>query len=159
MHMIANGVVALLQHPDQYHQLKQNPGRIRLAVEELLRYESPSPLAMRIAGKDLTIGGQLMREGQRIFGMIGAANRDPKHFSDPDRLNFSRQPNAHLAFGHGAHVCLGAALARLEGQVVFNTLLHRLVDLHLVTEEVSWCHSIAVRGPSTLPVTFEAEVH
>ncbi|MGR9105470.1 MAG: cytochrome P450 [Gammaproteobacteria bacterium] len=159
MHLIGNGVVSLLRHPDQCHWLKQNPGMIRVAVEELLRYESPSPLAMRVAAKDLILGGQPIRAGQKIFGMLGAANRDPDRFPDPDRLDLSRQPNVHLAFGHGAHVCLGGALARLEGQVVFNTLLHRLTDLHLTVERVAWHHSIAVRGPSTLPITFAAEVH
>lgn len=155
MHMIGNGLLALLKHPDQCQMLKENPGLIEIAVEEFLRYESPGPLAMRITGTDLTLGGQVMCAGQKVFGMVGAANRDPAHFPEPDRLDITRQPNRHLAFGHGVHFCLGAALARLEGQIVFPTLLRRLPQLRLGTEDLDWCRSIAIRGTTTLPVVFK----
>jgi cytochrome P450 len=123
-------------------------------VNELLRYESPVQLTDRIAREDLDLGGIRVSAGQFVTVVLGAANRDPAQFPDPDRLNIRRQDNRHLAFGYGIHFCLGAALARLEGQVALMTMLRRLQGMRLATEEPAWRHSVLFRALETLPITF-----
>jgi cytochrome P450 len=123
--LIANGVLTLAAHPMDWTRLRMESARIPLTVEEVLRYEPPLQLTDRVAVEDVTVGGHHMQRGQRVIAAIGAANRDPSVFPDPDRLDLTREPNAHLAFGHGIHFCLGAPLARMEAQLAFSALLRR----------------------------------
>jgi pimeloyl-[acyl-carrier protein] synthase len=138
-------------------RIRTNPSLIAPAVEELLRYESPSQHTARLAPADVEMGGKQIRKRQAVIAVMGAANRDPERFSEPDRLDISRQDNRHLAFGWAAHFCFGAALARLEGQIAFETLLRRLPNLALETEvPLEWRHNLGLRGLTSLPVVFDA---
>lgn len=159
VNLIGNGMLALLRHPDQIQKLKQEPIIIQSAVEELLRYDSPAQLLARIATKNVDIGGKTIRAGERVFVSLGAANRDPAQFPDPDRLDLSRSENRHLAFADGIHHCLGAALARVEAQIAIDTLVQRLPDMKLSTDKLEWRKNIALRGLKTLPVTFTPFQH
>ena len=126
VNLIANGVVALLEHPAELERLRDNPALIKPAVEELLRYDSPVQLATeRFAREEVAFEGVTIPRGGLVFAAIGAANRDERQFDHPDSLQLERDPNRHLAFGQGVHFCLGASLARLEGQIAINTLLRR----------------------------------
>jgi cytochrome P450 len=129
--LIGNGTLALLRHPDQMRRLHEEPTLLENAVEELLRFDSPVQFTSRIPTGDVELGGQRIAAGQPVLCVLGAANRDPAHFPDPDRLDVGREDIRHVAFGMGPHYCLGAPLARLEGTVVFSTLLRRFPDLHL----------------------------
>ncbi len=152
--LIGNGLLALLQHPTQRQQLQHNPDLIVAAVEELLRYDSPVQRNWRVVKEELQLGGQQMSRGQLVFAMLGAANRDPAQFPDPDRLDFHRRDNRHIAFGYGIHFCVGAPLARLEGQIAINTILRRLPGLRLANEAPVWLENMAFRGLKSLPVVF-----
>src|SRR5437762_2450726 len=122
------------------------------AVPELLRYDGPVQLTSRRAKEDLYIGDKAIGAGQEVIMLLGAANHDPAQFSTPDQLNLSRPENRHLAFGLGIHFCLGAPLARVEGEIAFSTLVRRFPGLHLETEDVAWQPSIVFRGPKQLPI-------
>src|SRR5712692_5630113 len=124
--LIGNGVLSLLRYPDQLEKLKEDLSLIPSAVEELLRYESPSQHTARLAPEDGMLGGKLIRKRQAVIAVMGAANRDPERFPDPDRLDFCRPDNRHVAFAWGAHFCFGAPLARIEGQIAFETVLRRM---------------------------------
>lgn len=137
--LIGNGTLALLQHPDQLAALADRPDIQRAAVEELLRFDSPTQAVSRIATADATIAGRHIRQGDRALILLGAANRDPDRHANPDELNLSAARQPHLAFGHGPHFCLGAALARLEGQAVFSRLARPLAD----AREAGWSISRA----------------
>jgi cytochrome P450 len=158
--LIGNGILTLLRHPDALAQLHSDPDLVPSAVEELLRYESPSQHTARLAPADVVLGGQLIKERQAVIAVMGAANRDPERFPDPDRLDLTRSDNRHLAFAWAAHFCFGAPLARLEGQVVFETVLRRLPDLRLATqdagepESLQWRPNLGLRGLVSLPVSF-----
>lgn len=152
--LIGNGALALLRHPDQWQHLQAEPALIPTAVEELLRYDSPVQRLERFATEDFDLGGQPIRAGDRLWPMLGAANRDPAQFPEAECLNVHRQPNAHLAFAHGPHFCIGAPLARLEGQIAFGTLARCLPRLHLATDSVRWREILAHRGLASLPVAF-----
>ena len=160
--LIGNGLLALLQNPDQLQKLKDNPTLMGTAIEELLRYHSPIQMTARIAMEDLEIGGQQISQGQFISTYLAAANRDPAQFADPDRLDITRQENRHLAFALGPHFCLGAALARMEGQIAINTVLVRLPHLQLEPplspatrlEDLSWPDNPVFHGLESLPVVF-----
>jgi cytochrome P450 len=152
--LIGNGLLALLQHPDQMQKLRNDPSLIKTAVEEFLRYDSSIQRISRVAVQAFELGGKQIRQGQRIWAMQGAANRDPAQFPEPDRLDISRQKNRHVAFGHGVHHCLGAALARLEGAIAFNTLLRRLPGLRLASEVLEWQEGVSLRTLKLLPVAF-----
>ena len=152
--LIGNGLLALLQNPDQKRALQDEPALIDTAVEEFLRYDSPIQHQTRVAGEDFELEGCRIRRGQRVLPMLGAANRDPAQFSDPDRLDVRRRPNPHLAFGYGIHFCLGAPLARMEGQIAIRTILHRMPALELMNEPLSWRVHTSMRNPERLPVTF-----
>ncbi len=152
---IGNGILALLCHPDQMEKLKREPAIIQSAIEELLRYDSPVQLTSRIATENVEISGKLIRAGDKVVACLGAANRDPSQFPDPDRLDLTRGENSHLAFSDGIHYCLGAVLARVQGQIAINTLVQRLPDLKLYTDTLEWRENIVVRGLKALPVTFK----
>jgi cytochrome P450 len=154
VNLIGNGVLALLRHPDELHRLRQTPALIASAVEELLRYDGPVQRTARVASDDATIGGRTIRKGDMVMPFIGAADRDPAQFSDPDRLDLARGDNRHIAFGWGIHFCLGAPLARVEGQIAIDTLVRRLPRLELATESPEYRQSLTLRGLKTLPVKF-----
>jgi len=153
--LIGNGLLALLRRPDQRKRLRENPSLIPTAVEELLRYDSSVQRLERIATVDLEIDGQKIGKGQRLLLMLGAANRDPSHFPDPNNLIITREPNQHLAFAAGIHFCVGAPLARLEIQTVISTLSSRFPKLRLSDEPLSWHQNVAHRGLKSLPVILE----
>lgn len=152
--LIGNGVLALLRHPEQKEKLARNLGKIVSAVEELLRYDSPVQKMGRIALSDIQLGERKIKQGDLVCLSFGAANRDPLQFASPARLDLARKPNRHLAFGHGLHYCVGAALARLEGQLAINAILSHLPGLRLATEDLEWNRSFTLRGLKSLPVTF-----
>jgi pimeloyl-[acyl-carrier protein] synthase len=155
--LIGNGMLALLRHPDQLVLLRDNPALIRSAIEELLRYESPVQLTSRVARDDFEIRGKPIRKGQEVCCGLAAANRDPEQFAEPDRLAVTRADNHHVAFGHGLHFCLGAPLARLEGQIAMLTLLRRLPGLRLATDSVEWREGIMMRSLKALPLRFDRD--
>jgi cytochrome P450 len=154
VNLIGNGTLALLRHPDQLRRLRDDPGLIGTAVEELLRFDGPVQRTARIPSEDVMVGGRLITKGERVMPFIGAADRDPTQFPDPDRLDIGRIDNRHIAFGWGIHFCLGAPLARIEGQIAINTLVRRFPKLALATATPEFRQSLTLRGLSTLPVTF-----
>lgn len=153
-HLIANGLLALLQHPDQLQRLRANWTLIDSAVEEFLRYDGPALSVVRRAIEDTEIGGKAISAGQKLYCMLYAANRDPARFSEPDQLDIGRKDNCHLGLGQGIHFCLGAALTRLETKVAINAIVQRLPDLRLDGDELNWVPSLAMRGLYSLPVVF-----
>ena len=157
VNLIGGGVLALLQHPGQLHRLRGDPSLAKTAVDELVRFTSPVELSTeRNAREELEIAGVTIRRGEMVLGAIGAANRDPEHFPDPDVLDLGREPNRHLGFGLGAHFCLGAPLARLEAQVAIPALLARAPALRLgvAPEALRWRKHLFLRGLRELPVAF-----
>lgn len=157
VNLIGNGTLALLQHPDQMEKLRNDPALIKPALEELLRYASPVVATTeRYAYEDATISGVSVTRGEMVFAVIASANRDERQFANPDKLDITREPNRHLSFGLGNHFCLGASLARLEGQIAINTLLRRLPDLRLAVapDELRWRPGLILRGLEALPVVF-----
>jgi pimeloyl-[acyl-carrier protein] synthase len=152
--LIGNGVLTLLRHPEELAKLRADLGLVPSAVEELLRYESPSQHTARLAPDDVELGGKLIHKRQAVIAVMGAANRDPERFPDPDRLDLGRQDNRHVAFAWASHFCFGAALARLEGQIVFTALLRRLPNLSLTQDRLVWRPNLGLRGLVALPVTF-----
>ena len=154
VNLIGNGTLALLRHPDQLQKLRENPGLIVTAVEELLRFDGPVQRTARIPSEDITIGGRTIPKGEMVMPFLGAADRDPAQFPDPDRLDIMRADNRHIAFGMGIHFCLGAPLARMEGQIAINTLLARLPKLALATDRPQFRQSLTLRGLQVLPVSF-----
>jgi cytochrome P450 len=154
VNLIGNGTLALLRHPDQKERLRQNPGLIVSAVEELLRYDGPVQRTARTPTEDVTIGGRTIGKGEIVMPFLGAADRDPAQFPEPDRLDITRTDNRHIAFGWGIHFCLGAPLARVEGQIAINTLVRRLPKLALATDRPQYRQSLTLRGLTALPVRF-----
>jgi cytochrome P450 len=152
--LIGNGIVSLLRNPEHLEMLRANPSLVPSAVEELLRYESPSQQTARLAPHDLELGGKLIRKRQAVIAVMAAANRDPERFPDPDRLDLERQDNHHLAFGYAAHFCFGAPLARIEGQVTIDVLARTLPNLALEPGPLVWRENLGLRGLKALPVTF-----
>jgi hypothetical protein len=151
--LIGNGLLALLRHREQWEALRGEPGLMANAVEELLRYDSPVQRASRMPLEDLEIGGKMIPKGQRVWLMMGAANRDPAQFRDPDRLDVRRADPRHLSFVLGPHYCVGAALARMEAQEVFGALVRRFPHMRL--EEgtaLQWLDTAVFRGVHSLPV-------
>jgi pimeloyl-[acyl-carrier protein] synthase len=157
--LIGNGLLTLMRNPEQLAQLRDNPSLIPSAVEELLRYESPSQHTGRIAREDVQIGDKEIRKGQAVMAIMAAANRDPDRFPDPDQLILDRSDNKHLAFGWSSHFCFGAPLARMEGQIAFETLLRRLPKLELVPEPLTWRNNSGLRGLMALPVNFSKKLN
>src|SRR5262249_2514207 len=150
----ASGLLALLRHPEQGQAVREDPGLTGSAVEELLRYDSPVQLTSRVAREDLTLAGRAVERGQTVLLMLGAANRDPEQFADPDRLDLTRRDNRHVAFSTGGHHCLGAALGRLEGQVVLGVVFRRLPGLRLARQRLEWHRNPSIRSLQALPVLY-----
>ena len=154
VNLIGNGMLALLRHPDQLQLLRERPELIGSAIEELLRYDGPVQRTARTPTEDVTIGGCTIPKDEIVMPFIGAADRDPAQFPDPDRLDITRTENRHIAFGLGIHFCLGAPLARLEGQIAINTLLKRMPKLALAVDRPEHRLSLTLRGLTALPVSF-----
>jgi hypothetical protein len=151
--LIGNGLLTLLRQPDQLERLRSDPTLVPSAVEELLRYESPSQHTARLAPAGAVLGGKAIAEGDAVIAVMGAANRDPERFSDPDHLDLCREDNRHLAFGWAGHFCFGAPLARLEGQIAFEALLARFPNLALApNESIRWRPNLGLRGLTELHV-------
>jgi cytochrome P450 len=153
--LLGNAVLTLLQRPEQWELLRANPGLVEGAVEETLRFCGPSKGMLRRATRDCTVGGTEVRAGQNVLAAFGAANRDPEQFSDPERFDITRADSRHIAFGYGAHFCLGAALARMEAQVALAALARRLVRPRLLDEQPAWRMHVIVHGLRRLPIGFE----
>jgi cytochrome P450 len=153
VNLIGNGMLALLRHPDQMKRLRDEPGMIKVAAEELLRFDGPLETATeRYPREDVEVAGTIIRRGELVYAVLASANRDERQFSDPDRLDLSREPNKHLAFGLGVHYCLGAPLARLEGQIAIGTLVSRLPNLQVAGRPLRWRTGLVLRGLQALPV-------
>jgi len=153
--LIGNGVLSLIRNRTELDRMRLDSSCLASGVEELLRYESPSQHTARIAPADIEMGGQEIRSGQAVIAVMAAANRDPERFPNPDRLDVTRSDNRHLAFGWAAHFCFGAALARLEGQIAFSTILRRLPNLALQeSQSLTWRHNLGLRGLNRLNVVF-----
>lgn len=149
--------MALLQHPEQLALLRDKPDLMPQAIEELLRYNSPVQITSRFALESLDMEGRHVKQGDQLLLLLGAANRDPDAFDDPEDLDITRTEVNHLSFSQGIHFCLGAALARLEGRVALSALLRRCVNIGLATDALEWRYGATLRGLTTLPVTFEPE--
>jgi len=155
--LIAVGLAYLLQNPEQMAQLRADPSKMPAAVEELLRYVSPVHTLARQVRQDVNIRGVDIPEGSSIYLMIGAANRDPEKFPDPEKLDINRPPGRSLGFGYGIHYCIGAALARIESQVAFDTIVRRLQDLKMTVERPEFRPNYSLRGLIALPVEFRPQ--
>jgi cytochrome P450 len=155
VNLIGNGMLALLRNPEPRAALATNPSLLPNAVEELLRYDSPVQMTLRFTFEDTQLGSHTLRRSDLVVLLLGGANRDPEQFPEPDRLDVAR-PNAstHLSFGGGIHYCLGASLARLEGEIAVGALLRRLPHLSLATGPLKWRESPVLHGLVALPVTF-----
>ena len=156
INLLCNGTLAFMRHPDQWALLKEDPaGRAKLATEECLRYDSPVKSLQRIASQDVEMRGKVLRKDDRVRWFIPSANRDPAAFANPDRFDITRWPNPHVAFGSGVHHCLGATLARVEGQEVFKALAERFPALQLEPEELEYQPSITFRSLKSLPIRWQ----
>jgi pimeloyl-[acyl-carrier protein] synthase len=153
--LIASGFLTLLRNPESFELLRSRPEIAKSAVEELLRYESPVQHTARIAHADFELGGKTIQKGSRIVVVLAAANRDPNRFPDPNRLDLLREDNRQVAFGWAAHFCFGAPLARMEGQLAFNTLLRRLTNPVLLEETLSWRSNAGLRSLTSLKIGFD----
>ncbi|MDF0487298.1 cytochrome P450 [Sphingomonas sp. H39-1-10] len=152
--LIGSGLLTLLRQPEKFAELRDRPDIIETAIEELLRYESPSQHTSRIATEDTVMGGKLIKKGTPVMAVMAAANRDPERFANPDALDFERKDNRHMAFGWAAHFCFGAPLARMEGRIAFRLLLDRLRNLSLSEQTLEWRENLGLRGLKALQVTF-----
>jgi cytochrome P450 len=152
--LIGNGILTLLRHPEELERLREDLSLLPPAVEELLRYESPSQHTARLAPEDVVLGGRLIGKRQAVIAVMGAANRDPERFAEPDRLDLGRQDNRHVAFAWAAHFCFGAPLARIEGQVALEAVLRRMPGLRLAGGPLQWRENLGLRGLTALPVKF-----
>ncbi|MED1016570.1 cytochrome P450 [Bacillus atrophaeus] len=153
VNLISNSILSLLNHPEKLMELKEKPSLIESAVEEFLRYESPTQMTARVASEDIEMNGMMIKKEEHVYILLGAANRDPKKFAHPHVLDITRNPNPHLAFGQGIHFCLGSSLARLEAQIAICTLLQRIPNLQLSTPNVQYRKLIGFRSLTELPVT------
>jgi cytochrome P450 PksS len=157
VNLIGNGTLALLQHPDQRERLRQEPTLMKSAVEELLRYGSPLETATeRFATEDVVLHGTTIPRGEMVFAVLSSANHDERQFVNPDALDLSRDPNRHVSFGLGIHYCVGAPLARMEGQIAFEAMLREQPKLRLASPDkpLRWRRGLVLRGLESLPVTW-----
>lgn len=154
--LINNAILCLIENPDQLARLRAEPHLLHSAIEEVLRYRSPGQIMFRSTKRDIALHGQVIPAGKLVLAMIGSANRDPMKFREPDRFEITRDPNPHLAFGHGIHFCLGASLSRLEARVALEDLLERMEGLELASPE-PWVprKGLHLLGPLRLPIRFE----
>jgi cytochrome P450 len=153
MNLICNGTLAFLRNPDQWARLVQDPaGAARCATEECLRFDPPVKSTQRIAARDVEMGGKLIHRGDRIRWIMASANRDPAAFDEPDTFDITRQPNPHVSFGAGIHYCLGASLARIEGQEVFRALAERFPTMELEPTALEYQPSVQFRSLKSLPI-------
>lgn len=157
--LIGNGLVTLLQHPDQLELLRRDPGLLKGAIDEMVRYESPVQLLARTALEDFEFNGTQIKRGQMVMMLPGAANRDPEVFEQPERFDITRSGVRPMSFGHGAHICIGMALAQLEAQIAIETLLRRLPSLRLTTPTPDWSPNFLLRGVRTLRLAFDLDPH
>ena len=155
--LIANGVLSLLRNPSQLAWLRANLAYVPVAVEELLRYESPSQHTARLAPGDVVLGGKTIRKRQAVIAVMAAGNRDPERFYDPDTLMLDRPDNRHLAFGWAAHFCFGAPLARLEAKIAFESLLRRFPVLELTEDPLVWRENLGLRGLEALHLHYRTQ--
>ncbi len=155
--LINNALLCLLEHPDQFARLRAAPELLAQAIEEVLRYRTPIQWMFRATRREVEMHGQSLPAGKLVLPMIGAANRDPRQFYDPGRFDIKRDPNPHIAFGHGIHFCLGAPLARLESKIALGELITCLHDIARVSDE-PWepRQALHVHGPASLPIRFHA---
>jgi pimeloyl-[acyl-carrier protein] synthase len=152
VNLIGNGMLSLLRNPDEFERVRSaDVGRT--TVEEMLRYESPAQIISRTAVEDVVIGDKQIKTRDSVIGLLGAANRDPEVYDDPESLDVGRNPNPHVAFGHGVHFCIGAMLSRLEGRIAIPALVRRLPDMKLVDERADWRETAVLRGLNSLRVT------
>jgi cytochrome P450 len=151
--LIGNGMLALLRNPEQLEVLRQSPDLMPSAIEELLRYDAPVQLDVRVALEDVEFDGRHVKKGQGIMVLLGSANRDPEVFSEPDRLDLTRQEANHISFGRGIHHCLGASLARLEGRLTFEAIMERFADIRMQTDRPVFRDNIILRGLEVLPIS------
>jgi cytochrome P450 len=154
INLIGNGTLALLRHPDHWAQLTRDTALIGSATEEVLRYDAPVKRAPRIAAADVERQGKTIRQAERVLLVLSAANRDPRQFADPDTFDITRDPNPHVAFGGGIHHCLGANLARLEGQEAFRALTQRFSPFRMETERLEYQTLLSLRGLTSLQVSW-----
>ena len=155
MNLIGNGMLALLRHPDALSRLREDPSLIPNAIEELLRYDGTVQMTGRTAKEDVVVGGQKIEAGEVSILLVGSANRDPARYADPERVDVTRRDIHHLAFGAGAHYCLGAPLARVEAQIAFTEIFRRLPPtLHATTDVPEWRENIVLRGLKSLPLAW-----
>ena len=154
--LFGNGLLALLRHPDQLSLLTANPTLAGGAVEEILRFDGPIGTTTRVALEDVPLGGRTIKRGDRVFSMIHAANRDPRRFDDPHRFDIRRGDKGHIVFGYGIHFCLGAPLARMEGEIGLTALVRKLRNIELLDADPPWHDSLVLRGVSTLPIACQA---
>ena len=154
--LIGNGMLALLRHPAQLRRLREEPGLLDPAIDELLRYDSPVQLDGRVVRKDLEMGGKRLRAGQKVIALLGAANRDPAAFENPDALDIGRREKSHLSFGRGIHYCLGASLAVLEARIAFRGLFDRFPSIRLAAEP-RYRDGIVLRGVESLWIEVEQD--
>jgi cytochrome P450 len=150
--LLGNGLLALLQHPDQLATLKQNPSLMPLAVREFTRYDSPVQFSGRAVTGDFSWHGQSIRRGQTVILLLGSANHDPEKFSEPERLEISRDEGMPLSFGHGTHFCIGAAIAQAEAEIAFTSLLERTSGLKMLDETPAWRANLSFRGLNRLKI-------
>ncbi len=152
--LIGNATLLLLRHPAERARLKANPELIESAIEEVLRFDGPTNTLVRVVARDIDLHGKTLKAGERVFLAVASANRDPRAFADPDRFDVTRSPNRHLTFGLGIHICLGARLARAEGQIAILKLFERFPDLTLdpSAEPIEWIDAMVMRGTRRLPV-------
>jgi cytochrome P450 len=154
--LINNAILCLLENPDQLALLRKNMQLLPSAIEEVVRYRSPLQWVMRTPRRDIQMQGQTIPAGKLVLPMIGSANRDPKHFSEPERFDIRRDPNPHIAFGHGIHACLGAALARMETRIALGDFLDRVPQFDsAATQPWSPRRALHVHGPTNLPLRIE----
>jgi len=151
--LIGNGLLALLTHPAELDRLRSEPSLIESAVEELLRFDSPTQATFRRVAEGFELRGHQLQQGDHVLLMLGSANRDAEQFGDPDALNLARADNRHLAFSQGPHFCLGAVLARLEGQIALSTILQRFASLEIAADPLGWRPNVFLRGLAALVVS------